>query len=80
MQRHKQLVLRVLYLVLLITKHLIYLRMHSIRVVWHTKIHLLHLLRDVRLLALMHFLSRLGIIAGFRPVMGRLAVNNLVRD
>jgi hypothetical protein len=55
-----------------------HLRLDCIRVVWHTKIHLLHLLGDARLLTLMNFFCRLGIIAGFRSIMGRLTVNNLV--
>jgi hypothetical protein len=55
-----------------------YLRLHCIRVVWHTKIHLLQLLSDVRLLTLVNFLCWLGIIAGFRTIVGRLTINNLV--
>ena len=72
--------LRILSWVLLVTKHLMSRWLHCISVTWHTKIHLLHLLSHVRLLALMNLLWRLSIIASFRAIVGRLAVYDLVRN
>ena len=49
-------------------------------VVWYTQIHLLHLMRDVRLLTLSLLIWRVGIVASLWAVVRGLAVNNLVRN